>query len=172
MLLMLLYSATFSQQSGNHFLPDFLFEQNLVGRPRIDLKKDRPKRETGICWQLVRVLKSTHAKHSIKFSKALKYLERFSTNFVFSTFCWYNSVSETSLERFSNKGWDPFEVIVKSRRIPNMTCTYEILVSRSKCLASAFNGRKNVLPCCWWSLFSGEDKVWDPQVSKEKITQN
>lgn len=69
MLLMLLYSATFSQQSGNQFLPDFLFEQNLVGRPRIDLKKDRPKRETGICWQLVRVLNSTHAKHSIKFSR-------------------------------------------------------------------------------------------------------
>ena len=48
----------------------------------------------------------------------------------------------------------------------NISRTYEVLVSRSKCLASAFNERKSVLPCCWSSPFSAEDKIEGPQISE------
>ena len=45
----------------------------------------------------------------------------------------------------------------------NISRTYEVLVSRSKCLASAFNERKSVLPCCWLlSLFLAEDEIEGP----------
>ena len=101
-----LVSSTFSWLSGNRFLPDAVFEQNLLGGSRRDLKKNKTKTWKGhLHTHIVRIslFDSPHAKYYwLNFQRRQRFGKILCKLGIFHI-CWYNLITETYSERFSTK---------------------------------------------------------------------